>query len=864
MVFGGDTAEYLQLNDETLYSGEPGDRDLPLNIAKDLAQVCRRLHAGEYAEVHEWVTKNWLGRAQNCYQPLGHLRLEFPSGDETKFYRRELDLTNAVVRVTYERSGVTFTREVFASHPAQAIIIRLRTSKPGALNFSATLDSPHRTATTSVWPGGRELHMRGQVPGFALRRDLRSVQAKGEAWKYPELFDGDGHPKAEIVSDAELSRDLFDGDGLVKPGRTPVLYGDAIGGRGMRFHTRLLVQTTDGQTAADAERLTVRDACEAVLILTSGSSFNGFDKSPSRDGKDEAAEAQMALARAARESFDGLWEEHINDYRALFGRVSLDLGPAGGRSAWPTPERLKHYAEGGDEPLAALYYHFGRYLLIAGSREGGQPLNLQGIWNPYIVPPWAGAYTLNINLEMNYWPVEISNLGECHEPLLRMIGELAVNGRKVARDMYGLPGWVAHHNTTIWRDAQPIDGDAGPAFWNMAGPWLCQHLWSHYLYTGDMAFLRERAYPLMQGAAEFMAAWLVDDGQGRLTTPVGTSPESRFLYTDSCGERKSASVIPGPTMDIALIRELFTNCARAAELLGIDENFRDELRAKAGRLRPYVVASRGQLEEWSHDFADGEPHSPPRFPPLRCFPGRPDHGSENTGTGSGGAPDAGPSRRSHHGLEPCVEDQSLVATRRRRPGAQMPRLSAVPGPQLPEFVRQLPTLPDRRQLRRRFRHHPDAHAHIPGRTGSVAARPAPRVAGRIVRGSAREGRLHGWLHVDEWPACECDDPVPGNSGLPRALPRGGRRMGAAARRGTPAGWRPHAETVAGSIHRDVAGALTVLSPRPTAGVDPRRRLAVKIFKRLIHEVSAHPCRIGVSRAVRESCGNPRCRRSRRS
>ena len=204
MIFGGDAAEYLQLNDDTLYSGEPGDRDLPLNIAKDLAQVRQRLRAGEYAQVHEWVTKNWLGRAQNCYQPLGHLRLEFSSGGETKSYRRELDLTNAVARVTYEQGGVTFTREIFASHPAQAIIIRLRASKPGALNFSAKLDSPHPTAATSVLPGGRELDMRGQVPGFALRRDLRSVQAKGEAWKYPELFDRDGHPKPEIVSDAKL------------------------------------------------------------------------------------------------------------------------------------------------------------------------------------------------------------------------------------------------------------------------------------------------------------------------------------------------------------------------------------------------------------------------------------------------------------------------------------------------------------------------------------------------------------------------------------------------------------------------------------------------------------------------------------
>ena len=188
-----------------------------------------------------------------------------------------------------------------------------------------------------------------------------------------------------------------------------------------------------------------------------------------------------------------------------------------------------------------------------------------------------------------------------------MIGELAVNGRKVARDMYGLPGWVAHHNTTIWRDAQPIDGDAGPAFWNMAGPWLCQHLWTHYEFTGDKAFLREEAYPIMRGAAEFMKAWLVEGAQNWLTTPIGSSPESRFLYTNAAGLHESASLIPGPTMDIVLIRELFTNCIRAAEVLDADKILRDELSANLARLRPYSVGSKGQLEEWSVDFADAEP-----------------------------------------------------------------------------------------------------------------------------------------------------------------------------------------------------------------------------------------------------------------
>ena len=607
MVFGGVAAEHLQFNDDTLYSGEPGDRDLPLNVAKDLGQVRQWLQEGKYAEVHQWVTKHWLGRAQNCYEPLGDLRLDFASGGEVKSYRRELDLANAVARVTYEQDGVTYTREVFASHPAQVIVIRLHASKSGALNFTARMDSPHPTASTRALNGSVGLDMHGQVPAFALRRDLGTIERNGETWKYPELFDRDGHLKPDTMPTAGNAPQLFDGDGHPKPGAAPVLYGDKDAGRGTRFDARLLVQRTDGQATVENGSLTIRDANDAVLILTSGSSYNGFDKSPSREGKDESAEAQAALANAAKSSVDQLRKEHVDDYHSLFDRVSLNLGAPTAQGTLPTPERVKRYARGGDEALAALYYQFGRYLLIAGSRAGGQPLNLQGMWNPYVIPPWAGAYTLNINLEMNYWPAEVSNLSECHEPLLRMIGELAVNGRKVAHDMYGLPGWVAHHNTTIWRDAQPVDGDAGPAFWDMAGPWLCQDLWRHYEFTGDEAFLRNQAYPIMKGAAEFMAAWLVDDGHGGLTTPIGGSPENRFVYTDASGRRESASLIPGPTMDIALVRELFTNCVRASELLDTDKAFRDELSGKLARLRPYAVGARGQLEEWPVDFAENEP-----------------------------------------------------------------------------------------------------------------------------------------------------------------------------------------------------------------------------------------------------------------
>ena len=585
MIFGGVASEHLQLNDNTLYSGEPGDRDLPLNVARDLPQVRQWLQEGQYAEVHAYVTDHWLGRAQDCYEPLGDLHLDFPGTGQVSQYRRELDVANAVVHESYDQAGVTFTRDIFASHPDQAIVIRLHASKPGALNFTVRLDSVHPTARTGVVSSSDELSMTGQVPGFALRRSLATVENNHETWKYPEIFDASGQ---------------------LRPGGKQVLYGAAIDGRGTRFNARVLLQKTDGTVARAADSLTVQKAGDAVLILTTGSSFNGFNRSPSRDGKDESQEARGSLTAAARHPYDDLRQRHLDDYHGLFDRVTLQFDPGPGRSDLPTGERVARYSEGGDEALASLYYQFGRYLLIAGSRPGGQPLNLQGMWNPEVIPPWAGAYTLNINLEMNYWPADSGNLDECTEPLLTFIRELATNGRKVAHDMYGLPGWVAHHNTTIWRDAEPVDGDAGPAFWNMSGPWLCQHLWTHYLFTGDKTFLRDEGYPLMKGAAQFLSAWLVKNSDGQWVTPIGGSPENRFLYTDSMGQPQDASLIPGPTMDIALTRELFTSCIAAAKLLGVDPEFRRELQAKLDLLPPYKIGAGGRLQEWPVDFQGKE------------------------------------------------------------------------------------------------------------------------------------------------------------------------------------------------------------------------------------------------------------------
>jgi alpha-L-fucosidase 2 len=586
MIFGGVAEEHLQLNENTLYSDEPRRRDLPLDITKDFEKVVSDLRAGRYREAGEFVSAHWVGRAQACYQPLGDLLITFPDTAEIDGYRRELDLDTALAAVSYRQGGIQFTREFFASHPDQVIAIRLAASRPGALWLRVALRSVHRTAKVSA-AAANELVLTGQAPGFVLRRTLEWVEQRGEQQKYPELWDDQGRRR---------------------PHAAQVLYGPEIDGLGTFFEVRVHAATDGGRVHATPEGIEVRDAGEVTLLLSADTSYNGPARSPSRQGVDPATQARADLRAAAGKRYDPLRQAHVDDYQRLFRRVKLDLGSSGERSGMSTEDRIARFADDGDPALVALYFQFGRYLMIAGSRPGGQPLNLQGLWNAEVIPPWASAYTTNINLEMNYWPAEVTNLSECHEPMLRMAGELAVNGREVARRMYGRRGWVAHHNTTIWRDAQPVDNNAMPSFWPMAQGWLCQHVWEHYRFRCDRRFLEQHAYPLLRGAAEFYLDWLVDDGQGRLVTPAGVSPENTFRYTDAAGREQSAGLSMGPTMDLAIIREVFTHCIEASGILQKDAALRSTLRRHLAKMLPYQVGARGQLQEWAQDFAEQEPH----------------------------------------------------------------------------------------------------------------------------------------------------------------------------------------------------------------------------------------------------------------
>ncbi|MGI9244152.1 MAG: glycoside hydrolase family 95 protein, partial [Verrucomicrobiales bacterium] len=470
MVYGGIDLERLQLNEDTLWSGGPHSYDNP-DAFKHLAKVRDLLQRGEYAEA-EATAQEMLGQPkyQAAYQPLGDLTLKFPQGEKSTDYHRELDLQAGVASVAYSIGNARYTRRVFASHPDQAIVIRLECDKPGRLSFDLALSSPHPSQSRAA--GAGTLTMSGQV---APRTENKQTGSRG------------------LIS-------LWDGEG-------------------MKFAAQVNVSADGGSVIAQGDKVSVRHANAVTLCYSAATSYVNHQDI----GGDPIERIQGDLAAVEGKTFDQLLQRHRADYSALFGRVRLDLG-GGKMDSLPTDELLQTNAEGQADPrLAELVFQYGRYLMIAGSRPGTQPLNLQGIWSNDLDPPWGSKYTININIQMNYWVAEVCDLSECHEPLLRMVGELQEPGRKTAREHYKASGWMAHHNTDLWRGTAPVDG-AQWGMWPMGGAWLCQHLWEHYLYTGDTEHL-ERSYPILKGAVAFFLDALVETGDGHLITSPSLSPE---------------------------------------------------------------------------------------------------------------------------------------------------------------------------------------------------------------------------------------------------------------------------------------------------------------------------------------------------
>ena len=559
MVFGGVTEERLQLNEDTLWSGGPRAANNP-DAPTILPQVREAVLAGDYVRA-DALAKQMQGLFNQSYQPLGDLRLDFAHTTAVTDYRRTLDLDGALATVTYRAGGATYTRTVFASAPAQALVVRLTCDRPGGLAFTARLDS--------------KLH------ADAAPADARTLVLAGRA------------PSNVVPS--------------YKPADEPVSYSADPAAMGMAFAAHLRILPDNGTVIADGDGLRVSGATAATLILTAATGFNGFDQPPGLSPVDAHAKARAELDAACQRTVDELLTAHVADHQALFRRVTLDLGttPA---AALPTDARIaRFHAEGDDPHLITLLFQYGRYLLIASSRPGTQPANLQGIWNDEVRPAWSSNYTVNINTEMNYWPAETTNLAECAEPLFAMLRDLSVNGAETAHTNYGARGWTAHHNADLWRQSAPAgnfgQGDPVWAMWPMAAPWLCQHLWEHYAFSGDDTFLRETAYPLMRGAAEFCLDWLVEH-DGHLITVPSTSPENKF--TTPAGQH--AAVSAASTMDMSLMRDLFANCLDAAAVLGRDDDLCAALRDALPRLYPFRVGQHGQLQEWWQDWDDPDDH----------------------------------------------------------------------------------------------------------------------------------------------------------------------------------------------------------------------------------------------------------------
>jgi alpha-L-fucosidase 2 len=556
MIYGRSSEELISLNHTNFWSGAPKDWNNP-TAKNQVEEVKKNLSAGKNAEA-EAVLKKMQGPYTQAYQPLGDLHLSFPDSEVAQQYQRDLDLDNSIVSSTFLTRQNQFRREAFASNPDKVIVLRFTGSGTGAINFTARLDS-------------RVMYK------VRIEDNILKMRCKA-----PKQADPNYLGKKDVDA----------------------LQYDPWGGEGMEAEVWIKIVHQGGTLSVKGDALTLSGADQAQLIIATGTSYNGRFKSPGLAGKDPEAEVKQILAGVADMTYDSLFSRHIRDYRAFFGRVQLNLDNIGATNA-PTNQRIVNYAQDADPSLVALLFHYGRYLLISCSRAGGQAANLQGIWSDQVQPPWSSNYTVNINTEMNYWPAEVANLSEMTQPLFDLVEDLSVNGKVTASTNYGYPGWVAHHNVDVWAHSAPVGnygkGDPRWANWSMGGAWLCQHLFEHYRFTGDQAFLK-KYYPVIKGASEFVIAMLVKNAAGKYETAFGVSPENGYLLGG-----KNLSISPGGGMDLAITKELLDNCQQAAKILDIDTDFRKKLEELLPQLQALRIGKDGRLLEWNQEYPETEP-----------------------------------------------------------------------------------------------------------------------------------------------------------------------------------------------------------------------------------------------------------------
>lgn len=561
MVFGRVEEELIQLNEATLWSGGPIYNNVNPESPKYLQPLRDALFKSDYATAVNMAHK-MQGLYSESYMPLGDLVIRQNISDKTVTdYYRDLNIGDAVASTTFTVAGVHYKRQVFASAPDKVIIIKLTADKAKQLNIDVLTKS--------------QLKYRHEMNNGTLL-----LKGKAPAHVEPSYYDK-------------------------KPS---VVYEDTSGCRGMRFELQVKATSTDGKISTDTSGIHITGATEIVLYVTAATSFNGYDKCPDKEGRDEHAIATATIARATQKKYPVLLQSHLTDFHHFFNRVALSLNK-GDKTNMPTDERLAVYRTGAaDAGLEALYFQFGRYLSISSSRTPHAPANLQGIWNKELRAPWSSNYTTNINVQMNYWPVESTQLTEMHQPLIDLLQSLAVTGKRTAKEFYNINhGWVVNHNSDIWALSNPVGdvggGDPKWANWAMGANWLSRHLWEHYLYTGDKPFLQQKAYPLMKGAAEFTLDWLVLDSSGHWVTAPATSPENDFYDGN-----KKADISIASTMDMGIVRDLFHNVIAAAKVLNKDKAFADTLQDRLNKLYPFQIGSKGNLQEWYKDFADVDPH----------------------------------------------------------------------------------------------------------------------------------------------------------------------------------------------------------------------------------------------------------------
>lgn len=562
----------IHLNDATLWAGGPVGPQILEGGQQKLDAVRAALRAGKWEQADKLV-RALQGRFCESFLPLGDLNIELFHSDVSIRYQRSLDLQTATAAVEYEIDGVSYKRECFVSHPDEVLVIRFTASQEHVLGLRLQFASLLR---------------------YAVSLEDGVLQASGEAPVH-----------------AEPSYRWREPD--------PIVYEP---GRGTRFAVMARVIDTDGLISETGGSIEVYLASRCTIVVAVATSFNGYDRQPGTDGLDERSIAAEQLSVACAKDYDTLHAAHSEDFAGFYDRVFLRLGEEVEEGDLMTDQRLQQYASGQPDPyLEGLYFQYGRYLMISSSRTPGVPANLQGIWNIHMRPPWSSNYTTNINVEMNYWPAEVTNLPEMHQPLIDFIGNLAVTGRDSADTYWQASGWCASHNSDIWAMSNPAGnfGHGHPAWaaWNMAGAWLCTHLWERYRFACNKDELRDVLYPLMKGASEFVLDWLVEDSEGRLVAMPSTSPES--LYQTPDGYKGATSV--ATTSDTAMARELLKAVGEAAAILGVDDELSTRIRDAINRLVPYQIGADNSLQEWLNDWADADPQHRHQSHLFGLYPG---------------------------------------------------------------------------------------------------------------------------------------------------------------------------------------------------------------------------------------------------